>query len=127
LAATQAPGQRPFSLDDVARIQTISGPAIAPDGGWVSYTVASIDTVRDREQSDIWMTSWDGTRSIRLTSSPESEYAARWSPDSRWLAFLSDRDDPHGVDQLWLLDRLGGEAERLTDFKGGSLGFRSLP
>jgi dipeptidyl aminopeptidase/acylaminoacyl peptidase len=119
LAATQAPGQRPFSLDDVARIQTISDPAIAPDGGWVSYTVTSIDTVRDREQSDIWMTSWDGTRSIRLTSSPESEYAARWSPDGRWLAFLSDRDDPHGVDQLWLLDRLGGEAARLTSFPGG--------
>jgi len=91
LAATQAPGQRPFSLDDVARIQTISGPAIAPDDGWVSYTVASIDTVRDREQSDIWMTSWDGTRSIRLTSSPESEYAARWSPDGPAATLPADR------------------------------------
>ena len=30
-----------------------------------------------------------------------------------------DRDDPHESDQLWLLDRSGGEAERVTDLPGG--------
>ena len=45
------------------------------------------DTVRDRRQSDVWMTSWDGSRTVRLTSSPESEHGAQWSPDGRWLAF----------------------------------------
>ena len=123
----QAPARRAFSLEDLARVRTITEPAISPDGAWVSYTVTTVDTVRDREQSDIWMTSWDGTRSVRLTSSPESEHAAAWSPDGRWLAFLSDRGDPHENDQLWLLDRAGGEAERITGFPGGIDDFAWAP
>ena len=38
---------------------------------------------------------------------------------ARYLTFLSDRDDPREVDQVWLLDRSGGEAERITDLPGG--------
>jgi dipeptidyl aminopeptidase/acylaminoacyl peptidase len=56
---------------------------------------------------------------VRVTSSPEPEHAPRWSPDGRYLAFLSSRQDPHDADQLWLLDRAGGEAERVTDLPGG--------
>jgi dipeptidyl aminopeptidase/acylaminoacyl peptidase len=65
------------------------------------------------------MTSWNGARSVRLTSSKSSEASPRWSPDGRYLAFLSDRDDAREVDQVWLLDRSGGEAERITDLPGG--------
>ena len=65
------------------------------------------------------MSSWDGTRSVRLTRTAEQEHTPRWSPDGRYLAFLSSRDDPREVDQVWLLDRSGGEAERVTDLPGG--------
>ena len=85
----------------------------------MAYTVSTVDTVRDEDDSDVWMTSWDGARSIQLTHSPAGEHAPRWSGDGRYLAFLSDRDDPHESDQLWLLDRSGGEAERVTDLPGG--------
>ena len=88
----------------------MSDPQLSPDGGWVAYTVTTADTVRDRRDTDIWMTSWDGSRSVRVTSSPDQEHAPRWSPDGRYLAFLSAREDPHEADQLWLLDRAGGEA-----------------
>jgi len=126
-AAAQAPAKRPFSLDDVARIRSVTDPQIAPDGGWVSYTVTSTDTGRDREQSDVWMTSWDGARTVRLTSSPDAEHDARWSPDGRWLAFLSNRGSKGEVDQLWLLDRAGGEAQRITALPGGVVDYAWAP
>jgi dipeptidyl aminopeptidase/acylaminoacyl peptidase len=66
------------------------------------------------------MTAWDGARTIRLTHTPKAkEHTPRWSPDGRFLAFLSDRDNEKEMTQVWLLDRSGGEAERLTDFPGG--------
>ena len=81
--------------------------------------MTTMDTARDQEQSDVRMTSWDGTRTVQLTSSPESEHGARWSPDGRWLAFLSGRGDPRDAQQLWLLDRFGGEAALVTGYPGG--------
>lgn len=118
-AAAQAPPSRLFSLDDLARMREVTDPQISPDGVWVSYTVTTVDTARDRTQSDVWMTSWDGSRTVQLTSSPESEHTARFSPDGRWLTFLSGRADPLDAEQLWLMDRAGGEAVRVTRYAGG--------
>ncbi len=114
--APAAPGRsappRPFSLDDVLRVRDVREPQISPDGAWVAYTVSTSDTAEDRNRSAVWMASWDGTRNVRLTTSKQGEDTPRWSPDGRWLAFLSSREDEHT--QLWLLDRLGGEARKAT-------------
>ncbi|MEX0879104.1 MAG: S9 family peptidase [Thermoanaerobaculia bacterium] len=113
------PADRPFSLDDLARLRTVSDPQISPDGARVAYVVASADLEKDRNDSDIWMTGWDGKETVRLTTSKDSESTPRWSPDGRYLAFLSDRGDEAEEEQLWLLPLGGGEAEKLTDVKGG--------
>ena len=103
---------RPFSPDDVLRIRDVREPQISPDGAWVAYTVSTSDTAEDRSKSAVWMASWDGRRNVRLTTSKPGENTPRWSPDGRWLAFLSSREDEHS--QLWLLDRQGGEGRKAT-------------
>src|SRR6185369_12867792 len=55
----------------------------------------------------------------RLTFSKDTEQTPKFSPDDRWIAFLSNRGTECETDQLWLLSRAGGEAEKLTDFRGG--------
>ncbi len=117
--AGQATVKRDLQLDDLYRLREVSDPQVSPDGAWVAYTVSLPDRAEDRANSDIWMTSWDGARSLRLTSNKASEGSPRWSPDGRYLTFLSDRDDPRGIDQVWVLNRSGGEAERITDLPGG--------
>ncbi|MEW6207947.1 MAG: S9 family peptidase [Acidobacteriota bacterium] len=111
--------KRVITLDDLALIKEVGSPRISPDGNWVVYTVSSHDMKEDKKTSDLWMTSWDGSRSARLTHTKESESAPRWSPDGRYLAFLSSRTVENETDQLWLMNRAGGEAERVTDLKGG--------
>jgi len=113
------PALRSFGLEDIARLKSVSDPQISPDGAWVAYTVRAPDLKEDKNASDIWMTSWDGRETVRLTTSKESESSPRWSPDGRFLAFLSSRDDDNEVSQVWLLPRSGGEAEKLTSEKGG--------
>lgn len=112
-------GSRKVTLDDLYRLREVGDPEISPDGAWVAYTVSVPDTAKDEADSDVWMTSWDGQRSVRLTTSKTSEHTPRWSPDGRYLAFLSSREDAREVAQVWLLNRTGGEAERITDLPGG--------
>ncbi len=115
--------KRPISLDDLARIKSVGDPQVSPDGRWVAYTVGTVDVEKDRRDSDLWMVSWDGAEQVRLTSTPESsENTPRWSPDNRFLAFLTSRGDEEEKKkgaQVWLLNRAGGEAQKLTDIKGG--------
>ena len=129
LAATgtaDAQARRPLRANDIYALRTVNDPQLSPDGSWVAYSVTVVDSAKDKSDSDIWMTSWDGAQTIRLTSSPEGESSPRWSPDGRYLAFVSGRQEGKGG-QVWLMDRRGGEAQRLTTLKGGISGFAWSP
>ena len=128
LPPSPANGQakRAIRSGDLYHLKDVRDPQISPDGGWVAYTVTTIDSAKDKSDNDIWMTSWDGATTLRLTSSPESESAPRWSPDGRYLAFLSGRQEGKGA-QIWLLDRRGGEAQRVTQLRGGVSEFAWSP
>ncbi len=116
--AAQTPERRAIAPSDIYNLRTVSGPRLSPDGEWVAYTVSSVDSAKDRNVSHVWMTSWDGAHTIQATASGESESSPRWSPDGRYLSFLSSRGGADGS-QLWIMNRMGGEAERVSDVKGG--------
>ena len=118
LAAATANAQRAVKVDDFTRFQDVSEPRVSPGGEWVLYTVSATDVTADKRNSNIWIVKWDGSESRQLTFSAESESAARWSPDGRYISFLSSR--PGGKasgSQVWVLDRQGGEAHQLTELK----------
>ncbi len=118
LAFAQPAARRLIKVDDMQRFHDVRDPQISPDGKWVAYTLNTVDTTADKSDTDVWMVSWDGAQNLRITSSPENETAPRWSPDGRYLSFLSTRPGKAKGNQIWLLDRNGGEAQQFTDFKG---------
>jgi dipeptidyl aminopeptidase/acylaminoacyl peptidase len=114
-------GKRVLNLTDMFRVRTVGNLQISPDGEWVLYTVAQLDSVRDRSESDLYITKWDGSRTLRLTYSPEGEGSPRFSPDGKYISYTSSRGitpASRGA-QVFLLDRAGGEAQKLTDVNGG--------
>ena len=110
--------KRPLAAEDVYKVRDVRDPQRSPDGKWVAYTVTTAHKDTDKNNTDVWMVSWDGTQQIQLTSTPDGESSPRWSPDGKYLSFVSSRQGAKGG-QVWLLNRAGGEAVKLTDIKGG--------
>src|SRR5215510_10713097 len=110
--------KRSLAVDDVYNVKDVRDPQRSPDGKWVAFVVSRAIKDTDKNDSDVWMASWDGTQELQLTSTPDDESAPRWSPDDKYLAFLSSRQGTKAK-QVWLLNRAGGEAVKLTDVKGG--------
>ena len=119
--------RRPFKIDDIARLRDVRDPQVSPDGQWVAYVVGTVDTKEDKTNSHIWMVSFDGKSDRQMTFSQDSESSPRWSPDGKYLSFTSPRPGKAKGNQVWLLDRNGGEAMQLTELKGRLQGYEWAP
>jgi dipeptidyl aminopeptidase/acylaminoacyl peptidase len=104
---------RPITIDDYFEIREVEGPKLSPDAHWVAYTVRTTSSKGDKSEQRIWMVPFAGGDAVPLTVEGVSSSHPRWSPDGKYLAFLSARHD--GKTQIWLLNRIGGEAQRLTE------------
>jgi dipeptidyl aminopeptidase/acylaminoacyl peptidase len=119
-AVSPALAAHKITIDDILALQDVTQPRISPTGDAVLYQVETPNLAADDTDTHIWLTSWDGTKTIQLTSRPkESETDPRWRPDGQAITFLSDRAGTDGEPQLWLMNRAGGEAEKLTHLPGG--------
>ncbi len=129
LVPSPAAGQRPMTADDVLALKQVTDAQISPDGKWVAYVVAAVDLAQNAVNSDVWLVAADcagppGCAPVRLTASPKADGQPRWSPDGKWIGFLSAREERP---QIWLIRPNGGEAERLTESKTGVQSFQWSP
>ena len=131
-----------MQAEDLTRIKWLSDPQVSPDGRLVAFVVTTLSRERDEYLSNIWTveTAPGGAGPRRFTTGPRRDTTPRWSPDGRWLAFVSDREpgepgEPGGpavtgktgprpagrgpVAQLYAIPAAGGEPRRLTDLPGG--------
>jgi dipeptidyl aminopeptidase/acylaminoacyl peptidase len=112
-----ADAQIPLKPSDVYKVKYVDDPEVSPDGKWVLYILSEADTTEDKYDEDIWMTATDGSGSVQITYSDEDETQPKWSPDNKWISFLSGRYKAKEKTQFWLMDRRGGEAKQVTELK----------
>ncbi len=111
--AVHAQAKRPFSIDDLVRLNRVSDPVLSPDGRTVVFTVRETDMSANRGRTDLWSLDvvTKGAQPRRITSHPENDGSAQWSADGRFIYFLASRN---GSSQVWRLDSGGGEAVQVT-------------
>jgi dipeptidyl aminopeptidase/acylaminoacyl peptidase len=119
--------QRWIRPTDVYRLNNISGPKISPEGNWILYSHSTVDSVKDKYQSKLYMVSSDGKETVSLTEQTKSFSGANWSPDGKYISFMAAGKEEKEGSQLYLLDRRGGEAKQQTHIKGEVRGYQWFP
>jgi dipeptidyl aminopeptidase/acylaminoacyl peptidase len=66
--------------------------AVSPNGKAVAYLVQETDWADDKYVSHVWLSDTSTGKSVQLTSGRGGASILRWSPDGRWLAFVSERE-----------------------------------
>ena len=89
---------------------------ISPDGSMVAYVLSRTNWEDNANESDLYLVEVSSGRNLKLTAGRKSSSSPVWSPDSKRLAFLSNRD---GKQQVYVMPVGGGEAMQLTDHEPG--------
>jgi len=109
-AASEA--THPFTATDLNLMKRIGGTASSPDGQWIVFPLTMTDIDENRRQTSLWTVRPDGSGLRQLTAQPGDESDPCWSPDERFLYYLSTRS---GSSQVWSITPEGGEPVQVTD------------
>jgi dipeptidyl aminopeptidase/acylaminoacyl peptidase len=104
--------KKPFDVNALLELKRIGDPQISPDGKLVAFTVQTVDVAANKKPVQVWIVPLEGGAPRQITQDGESNQRPRWSPDSRRIAYLSDRA---GSSQIWMMDPDGRNATQVTN------------
>ena len=82
---------RPPKPDDLYRLRIPIGLRLSPDGRNVVTALKIVAPGFDGYRHALWLVPTDGGDARQLTIGAKNDWHARFSPDGRTIAFLSDR------------------------------------
>jgi dipeptidyl aminopeptidase/acylaminoacyl peptidase len=80
------------SLTESLSLKAINGHEISPDARFIAYRVRETDWKENAYVRQIWLLDVATGQSLQLTRGKKPAGAMEWSPDGRWLAFVSERE-----------------------------------
>jgi len=109
--AAPAAVSAPFTAEHLVRIDRVGAPVVSPAGDRLVYAVLHADIEADKGSQDLWLSDLDGGDAIRLTANEANDTSPAWSPNGRYVLFLSSRGEST---QVWRIPMDGGEAQPVT-------------
>jgi acylaminoacyl-peptidase len=116
-AASPPPADR-FQPMDVFGLEWASDPQISPDGRRIAYLRNSMDVMKDRRRSQIWILDADGGDHRPITSGG-GEFSPRWSPDGRRLAYAAVEGETVQLFVRWMDNGATARLAQLQRSPGG--------
>ncbi len=112
------------SFEEVISLRNVGFVAISPDGNHVAFTMQTTDWNDNRFDAEIWLSN-SGEEPFQMTNTAKnSSTSPNFSPDNKWLAFLSDRGNKN---QVYAMRVVGGEAFVVTEEEEGVGSFQWHP
>ena len=123
------PGQgqekpRVLDRDTFMDMESVSATNISPDGRQIVFAREWIDQMKDQSRTNLWLVDVESGRIRELTRGNWRDSAPVWAPDSKRIAFLSDRD---GTNQVHVVYMDTGEVAQLTHLQRAASGLRWSP
>ncbi|HEX8183351.1 MAG TPA: S9 family peptidase, partial [Blastocatellia bacterium] len=112
------------TIEQSLSLKSAGNARISPDGRYVAYQVQETNWEENAFENEIWIAVVASGERYQLTNGKKSSTGAQWSPDSKQIAFASDRD---GKRQIYLIAPTGGEAIQLTTIETGVSSFSWSP
>src|SRR4030042_1725202 len=109
---------RTITAEALYQFNTVAEVRISPDGQNVVYTVQRVDRKTEKKYTNLWVAPNANEVPRQFTTGDQHDGSARWSPEGRQIAFLSDRGEKDKPAQIYLIPFSGGEASRLTQIDG---------
>jgi dipeptidyl aminopeptidase/acylaminoacyl peptidase len=111
--------KRKMQAKDLFRLVLPNAPSLSPDGKDIVYALKKTDAKENKYVSNIYRVSVRGGAPRQLTTGKHMDSSPVYSPNGRWIAFVSKRDDK--TSQIWILPTDGGEARQLTKLEYGPI------
>jgi dipeptidyl aminopeptidase/acylaminoacyl peptidase len=124
--STAAPAPTSFSAEKMWSLDRLAEPTLSPDGKLAVVPVTAYDVAANKGLTDLWILPTAGGPARQLTSDAAPDTAPVFSPDGKWIAFLSKRGDDK-ESQVYVIATDGGEARRVTAVPNGAEAPRWFP
>jgi dipeptidyl aminopeptidase/acylaminoacyl peptidase len=110
------------TFEEMLSLRAISSPKISPDGRFIAYQMHEANWKDNEYVSQWWLVNVGTGAAFQLTRGKKSAGEAEWSPDGRWLAFITEREssaiEPPAAEK-WEGKKEEKPAEKQEEGKGG--------
>ncbi len=111
LTAAAFAQRRPFDVETMLKLNRVGEPVLSPDGKTVAFTVQTVDVDQNTKPKQIWTVGSGGGFPRQITRDGTDNERPRWSPDSKSIYYISNRD---GSSQVWRMNPDGSAARQIT-------------
>ncbi|MDP5459674.1 S9 family peptidase [Alishewanella sp. SMS8] len=105
VAPAIAASTTPFQAEDIFKLAAANDVQISPDGKYIVYVRQQNNIMTDRTESNLWLIEVESGKHSPLFADKFSYSQPRWAPDSKRIAFVSDRDGSSQIYVHWLAEQ----------------------